>query len=154
MEKFLFEKLLDEIEDGDRVLDVGCGDGTVMKEIARIKDVKIRGTDPFPGDWNCYNFTAEEIDEIKEKFNVVYLVKSFHHIGNVESFLKSVKNVMYPMARMVIIDWKYGVDTGVDERYYKKETVEKLLEEHNFIIKKSDEFEETFFIVAQLPGDG
>ena len=146
----VIKRLLKEIEEGDTVLDVGCGDGSLIKDLEKRKDIKIMGTDPFPSNWECYNFLAEEIEEIGENFDVIYLVKSFHHIQKPELFLKSAKKVLKNNGKLIILDWKYGIDTGIKERYYRVEEIVNMLNKYGFNIVKKEETQEIVFVVARV----
>jgi len=149
-EEKILEYLLSNIKNGGNVLDVGCGTGSIMKKIMEKKNVKIVGIDPYPEYNECIKLTAEEVEQLGLTFDVIYAVYSLHHIDRMDSFLNAVKNILSPKGKLIIIDWKEGADTGVDEKYYSVEEVEELLENYTFVIEESKMIKDTFIIKAGI----
>ncbi len=149
-EEKIVEYLLSNIKDGEYVLDVGCGEGSIMKKIAEKRNIKIIGIDPYPENEECIKLTAEDIETLNIKFNIIYSVYSFHHIEKVEAFLNATKNILTPHGKLIIIDWEEGADTGIDENYYTVEEVEELLESFAFVIEEIKTVKDTFMIKARI----
>jgi len=139
---------LDNINSGDKVLDIGCGNGSLSFDLAK-KASKVVGIDLnekylslakqkkllsnieyILGDATLYSF--------KEKFDAVVLSNVLEHIENRVEFLKKIK----PLANKFLIrvpmlnrDWivlykkELGVDYRLDKTHFTEYTLEGLQEE-------------------------
>lgn len=134
--------LLHIINEGDFVLDAGCGDCSRLKELKKLENINAFGIDVFiPRDEDnneiiCKEMKAEDIDKLPEKFNLIFTAYSFHHFDEAEKFLVRAKNRLLKGGRLIIIDWKYGALTdNPDEEYYRPEEIEKFLTDAGFKLK-------------------
>ena len=108
--KIIYEKL--QLNEGDRLLDIGCGWGSIILESAELYNVKSVGITLSD---NQYEFVKEEIKKrglqdrvevykmhyvdlpkLGRKFNKVVSVGMFEHVGkeNYTTFFKTVYRVM------------------------------------------------------------
>ena len=130
------EFLLGFIKSGDTVLEVGCGDCNLLREIKGKINVKAFGIDPIiqnvSSEIICMNLAAENIDKLNHHFNLIYTVYSLHHFSNARKFLERGWKKLLPGGKLIIIDWRYNANTGVNERYFKEEEIEQLLTSTNF----------------------
>lgn len=100
---------------GIAVLDIGCGSGNTL-EILKNKAKSIIGVDAskemidickekFSKNKNiklvCSDFTDIKINE---KFDVIVLRMTLHHIKNVEAVLKEAKSLLKSKGRIIVID--------------------------------------------------
>lgn len=123
--------LLNFINEGDFVLDAGCGDCSRLRELKKLKDINAFGIDIFIPELteiNCLEMRAEDIDKLSEKFDLIFTVYSFHHFSKPERFLLGAKNRLKNNGRLVIIDWIFNAVTDNPyEEYYKSSEIEKFL---------------------------
>lgn len=100
-----------------RVLDVGCGTGALLQELARkFPQTTLVGVDPVPemlavarrrlpssvelrGGW------AEELPFEDDDFDVVVSCNMFHYIRRPASALQEMSRVLRPVGELVITDW-------------------------------------------------
>ncbi|MCF7890395.1 class I SAM-dependent methyltransferase [Candidatus Bipolaricaulota bacterium] len=151
----VYEKLENLIKPEFRILDVGCGDGSFLDQIANHHDISGVGIDPSPAEiegieTNCTILKAESVGELEEKFDLVYSINSLHHFGDVYEFFKSVPNQLEESGVMILADWKEGASTGRPESYYSLEYISNLLTEAGFKVADSQDLERQFFLVSKL----
>jgi len=142
-----------------RILDVGCGDGELLIEIAEknksaelwctdldVEDAKTNVKEEgYSSKIKCIDAKAENIPLENHSFDFIYSVRSLHHFSNPVKALKEIERLLTPDGEIIIIDWKKGADTGVRERYYRKEELVEFMEQagfntHNVKIKEVGRF--------------
>ena len=101
-------------------------------------EVKITGVDPYAGygiskKWDCYPIAGENVDSIKEKFNLIYSVHSFHHLSSPVKFLRAARKILATGGIVVVIDWKYGAITGVPEKYFTEQELKSFFIDSGFL---------------------
>jgi len=142
------------IENGDRILEVGCGDCGLLRKIIDTAKVRVFGIDPLVKGSDveipCWSLRAEEIDRLNKNFDLIYTVYSLHHFDDVGEFLKKARERLFDGGKLVIIDWRHGVDTGVRERYFKVGEIEKFLNKAGFHMFEKNFQEDTQIIVSGL----
>lgn len=131
---------------GKNMLEVGCGDEKFMEEISKIYDINIICIDPYGHGKNIIRMRGEEIEKLNKKFDLIYTIMSFHHIEDAKKFLKGVKNSLKENGKIIIIDWKNGVYTGVPEYYYSLKEVIEMMKDYKIIEAKEEKYH--FYIVA------
>jgi ubiquinone/menaquinone biosynthesis C-methylase UbiE len=97
---------------GCRVLDVGCGPGTVARQLAQEFDVVAVGVDPSPkmieaarGEAGIHGkfhvARAEELPFADESFDAVVMRMVIHHLDRSSAF-REIRRVLRPSGRLVI----------------------------------------------------
>jgi len=145
----ILNNLLERIIPGkDRLLELGCGSGSLVEKLGEKYNVYIRGIDPiYYGQNNrCIGIGAEEVGKIGEWFDLIYSIHSLHHFSNVKMAIKAMKSVMGWKGEFIFIDWKKGADTGFPERYFSLNEIYTLLEGNGYFIKAAKEYEDNFLI--------
>ena len=101
----------------ERVLDVGCGTGALLKEIrARYPGTKLAGIDPvapmlevaqarLPHDVDLRTGWANGLPWPDGSFDVVVSCNVFHYVTQPMPALQEMSRVLAPGGRMVITDW-------------------------------------------------
>ncbi len=145
-----FKLLAEYIKDGDKVLDLGCGNGRLI-ELFQNKNVDYSGTD-----------NSEKLIEIAKKkyphgnfivssalslpfpdnfFDKIYTLATFHHIPSRElrlQFLKEAKRVLRPGGLLILTVWNL----------WQRKTAWELLSKYTFqkLIGKSKlDFKDIFY---------
>ena len=114
----VLEKLISQfLRPGMKVAEIGCGSSTLIQEIERRYKVYGICIDPYGYGERIIPVPAENMHEIGEKFDVIYLVRSLHHLRVVD-FSQSAYLSLKRGGKIIIVDWKKGVKTGVRENYF------------------------------------
>ncbi|SDZ95953.1 class I SAM-dependent methyltransferase [Microbulbifer marinus] len=109
------------LSDGERVLDIGCGSGTVVREIAACLSAgEVLGIDPtprmielarkksrgleFPVPVRFVETAAERLPCPARSCDLVLAINSLHHWQDVAAGLAEVQRVLKPSGRFVVID--------------------------------------------------
>ncbi|OGT34121.1 MAG: hypothetical protein A2W28_04780 [Gammaproteobacteria bacterium RBG_16_51_14] len=102
---------------GDRVLDVGCGTGTLLSQLASsCPEARLSGIDlvpemlavarrRLPASIELRHGPAEHIPFDDGQFNVVVSCSMFHYIRNPVAALREMQRVLQPGGQLVITDW-------------------------------------------------
>lgn len=96
-----------------------------------------------------FNIYAEEIDLLKEKFDLIYSIRSFHHIKNYDAFFAGLKKTLSQNGVFILVDWKKGFNTGVIENYFSEKELIQISKKFNFEIIESGELNSVFYIVLK-----
>lgn len=141
---------IDNIEEGDRVLDIGCGNGALAFDVAK-KARKVTAID-----MNDQNITtarkrypAQNIEYLSgdaaehtfpERFDVIILSNVLEHINNRAEFLSKMKKTAPKMlirVPMINRDWitpykkEIGVEWRLDNTHFTEYTQDSFNEEMN-----------------------
>jgi len=97
------KKLLPYIDDGESVLDIGCGLGYQARDIQRKKQVTVTGIDVVDytdSDFECKLFDGAHIPFPNQSFDVSYLAYVLHHA---EKPIKLLSDALRVTKKRVII---------------------------------------------------
>ncbi len=106
-----------DLQPEDRLLDIGCGTGVLLKEIEnRYPNTILAGIDPtqemldiaakrLPEKIHLQRSWAERLPFETETFDVIVFCSVFHYIREPLVALKEVVRVLKPAGRVVITDW-------------------------------------------------
>ncbi len=135
------------IQENMKIAEIGCGNTSLLNRICRKYKVDGICFDPYGYSKNIVRIEGERIDEYGEKYHLIYSIRSFHHLSNVEKFIKSSYLSLENKGYLVIVDWKKGVSTGVQERYYSVDEILPYFKKYFKI--KHEEKQWNFCIVAR-----
>jgi len=133
------------IRQGMHIIDVGCGDCSILRQLVEEHDVYGVGVDPHimqekdEGNPRCLRMRAEELSVLGEMFDILFSHHSLHHIQNVDKFLREAFNTLKKGGWLVIVDWKTGAPTGRLERYYSLEELVPMVEDAGFRVVSAKE---------------
>jgi ubiquinone/menaquinone biosynthesis C-methylase UbiE len=117
---FLWEELKkfkDLIKEGEKVLDLGCGNGRLL-EILQDKEIEYIGVD---SSWKLIEIAKEKhpnfqflvadalsLPFLENSFDKVFSISVFHHIPSEElrlQFLKEIKRILKPKGILILTVW-------------------------------------------------
>ena len=109
-DKFVYSRRMDllssiiskYLSDGEKILDIGCGDGKIDWYIMQKKNVNISGVDVLVRDTTyipVQKYDGTQLPFIDNNFDVVLFVDVLHHIDNPFIILQEAKRV----AKTIII---------------------------------------------------
>jgi cyclopropane fatty-acyl-phospholipid synthase-like methyltransferase len=136
------------------VLEIGCGSGELLYKLSERYDCYWRGIDPFSlekkdNKIQILNISAEDIDSLKENYDIIFSIRSFHHIKNINEFIKGLRKKLKKNGVFILVDWKKGYDTGISEKYFSLYEIKNLFSESDFFIIESGEKETVFYIIIK-----
>ena len=139
------------IQDGERVLDIGCGNGAVAYDIAKKRKALITGIDQNRNNIDIAkrNHQHPQIEYIcgnaltalpDQTFDVVILSNVLEHLPERSIFLKKLNTVTQPKKILIRVplferDWRVplkkelGVEWRLDKNHKIEYTTEEFLEE-------------------------
>jgi len=136
---------------GGRVLDVGCGSGRMLTALAE-HGISGIGIDPYASDTErCRRLRAEEMDQLTERFDLVYTRYTLHHLDAPQRFPEKARSVLRPGGVLLIVDWTKGARTGVPERYLAPQTVAGWVRKVGFQLLSEDVRGQSMVMVGKLP---
>jgi SAM-dependent methyltransferase len=139
---------------GGRVLDIGCGNGRLLTALAE-RGVSGIGIDPYASDVeHCRRLRAEEMDQLADRFDLVYTRYTLHHLDAPQRFPEKVRSVLCPGGVLLIVDWVRGARTGVPERYLAPQTVAEWVSKAGFQLLCEDVRGQSMVVVGKLPRTG
>ncbi len=89
---------------------------------------------------------GEEIAKLNEKFDVIYSVMSLHHM-DASIFLKEAIRTLNDDGKLIIVDWKKGVDTGIPEYYFSLNEVTAMMKDYEIIERGEEKYH--FYVVGK-----
>jgi SAM-dependent methyltransferase len=134
-----------------RVLDVGCGSGRLLRALAE-RGISGIGIDPYAGNSeHCRRLRAEKMDQLAERFDLVYTRYTLHHLDAPQRFPGKARSVLCSGGVLLIVDWVKGARTGVPERYLAPQTVAKWVSRAGFQLLCKDVHGQSMIVVGKLP---
>lgn len=86
------------IQKNKKILDVGCGNGHLLKRLNKLEYLNLTGVDPFIEKTELLNkkirLIKGDIFNIEEKFDVIMFHHSFEHISNPLEVLKQTEKLL------------------------------------------------------------
>ncbi len=156
-DRLLNDFISEFIRKNDKILEVGAGSCAFLEKLIRKYSIIAYGVDPYgfnleKKNIKCFSLEGEKINSIGEQFNIIFAVRSFHHITDTDKFFKAVYDSLSPFGKLIIVDWKKGTDTGIPEHYYSLDEMRKFCKKYSFSIVKSIELQYNFGIVLGKEG--
>ncbi len=112
-----FEYFKGYLEKGQDILDVGCGNGRLLELLKEYNpnylgiDFSQKLIDQAKKKWPDYNFQigdALDLSSLSQKFDIVFLIASLHHIPSQKLRIKVLRNVysvLKPNGKLLMINW-------------------------------------------------
>ena len=106
------------IKIGDKILDIGCGNGRLVEVLGGVEYLGIDGSESLLRELKvkcqisnvkCQKLDMLELDKLEQKdFDVVFMFASFNHIPSEELRLKvlgDIKNLLKPGGLLIMTNW-------------------------------------------------
>lgn len=134
-------EIINEIQNGNNVLEVGCGKGRILKRISeKLLDCKLYGVDISPVMLSFVpryvKITVGDIEFLPygdNSFDVVYAVECIEHSPNLKAALNEMIRVCKPGGKVIVIDKQMSgwgrFSTPPWERWPDRAVLESLLKE-------------------------
>ncbi len=115
-------KFLPQNKRETNILDIGCGQGELLKDLFSLGFQKLTGIDPYIEKDIQYNpnlsVYKKEVFDVKEKYNLIMMHHSFEHMANQPEVLNKINQLLLPNGKLLIripviskpLFEKYGVD--------------------------------------------
>ena len=148
----IFSIVLEKLEQGEQVLDVGCGDCKLAEYLARERNMKIVGLDidgkkftdtleKFSDNIQtkviCKEGDAENLkDFANESFSAVVSVYSLHEFHNPLRMLQECARVLTKEGKIIVVDFLPNTlaEELWSEQYLKAQEMKKLIRKAGFKI--------------------
>jgi malonyl-CoA O-methyltransferase len=134
--------VLNEIKDGDKIIEVGCGKGRILKQLHErfancdltALDISRKLLDYLPiGIKKICSFT-ENIDLPDNNFDVVYAVESLEHSLNPRAAISEMTRICKPGGKLLVVDKEASqsgrLNTTSWETWYGDSEITGILQEH------------------------
>jgi SAM-dependent methyltransferase len=111
-----------KVKKGDAILDIGCGRGHLLQEMAKAGFHNLTGIDPYLEEDNTIDSSVrlqkKQIAEVSQQYDLIIMHHSFEHMPEPLAILQQVYRILrsgrYAIACIPVIDgyaWrKYGVN--------------------------------------------
>lgn len=147
----MLELIMAWLPPGGTLLDVGCGSGRMLAALAG-RGISGMGIDPYAGNAErCRRLRAEEMDQLPERFDLVYTHYTLHHLDAPQQFPEKARSVLRPGGLLLIVDWVEGARTGVPERYFAPQKVAGWVRAAGFNLLLEEVRGQSMVIVGRLP---
>lgn len=148
----IFRQIQIRVNEGERVLDIGCGDCKLAEYLAKKGSIKITGIDKngaklpdtknrrhkkLKGKMHCVKADAASMKRFADRsFSAVVSVYSLHEFSNVRRVLSECRRVLKKNGKIIAVDFLSGTlaARSREEEYYTQEQLKDLLEEAGFEI--------------------
>ena len=152
----LQEEISKYIKRDYRICEVGSGSCHQLENLIEKYNIKGYGIDPYSIRTNkenpaCYQLEAERLSLLGITLNIIYSIRSFHHIKWPEIFLDESYKTLVKGGYIITVDWKWGTKTGIHERYYSLSEMIELYESSGFDILTKIDGKYNFCITGQKP---
>ena len=130
------------INDGDRILDVGCGNGRLIK-IMQDKQVDYLGIDNSENliklareQYPEYKFSCQDITELQaddQKYDVVFLVGVLHHVPSAKlrgQTLQNIYKLLKPGGHVLMTNWNLWQNKFF--KFHLKYTWQRMIKQRDF----------------------
>lgn len=123
------------VRKSDRILDLGCGSGLIIRELSEAGFSSITGADPFIEkeiSFGSIRVLKKAIDQLEGPFDFIMMNHSFEHMPDPKHILRETKRILAPGGKVLI---RVPV-IGMAWRRYRENWVSLDAPRHLFIPSK------------------
>ena len=92
-----------DLKSGDKVLDVGCGTGTILKTFSEFENIEGHGIDVDP-DMDIRECSCEDTPYGDSYFDTLTACMAYHHFPDKDAFAREALRLLKPNGRLYIAD--------------------------------------------------
>ena len=149
------QNIKEYIKEGYKILDLGCGNGRLLKSLTKFKNISYTGLDNCSAFMNKnqekqekvkkdieVNFIQDDILNLSrfrdDLFDVIFVVASFHHIPTDELRQKVMANlhrILKPQGYLIMTNWNLW-PLGVKKIFWQYNREKENIEIHDIGVKE------------------
>ena len=110
--KLIYDNVI--LRSGDKVIDIGCGTGTILKTLSGMERIEGHGIDVEPemlkvaeakcGNMDIRECSCEDTPYEDNSFDVITACMAYHHFPDKDAFAKEALRIMKPNGTLYIAD--------------------------------------------------
>ena len=110
--KLIYDNVI--LRSGDKVIDIGCGTGTILKTLSEMERIEGHGIDVEPemlkvaeakcGNMDIRECSCEDTPYEDNSFDVITACMAYHHFPDKDAFAKEASRIMKPNGTLYIAD--------------------------------------------------
>jgi Methylase involved in ubiquinone/menaquinone biosynthesis len=108
-----------DVSNGDSVLDIGCGNGTLLSRLSNIQSIAAFGVDISPkmienakAHYPGFNFTVSDCENVPladDSMDIIVVCAAYHHFPNTNAFALEAKRLLKQGGSIYIAEFRLPV---------------------------------------------
>lgn len=132
---YIYDRFFETKDKSPRILDIGCGKGTILKAFARngmeCYGIDLRDENNSEIIFKKCNIEQEQIPFGNDFFDAIFTKSVIEHVYNTDNFLSEVRRVLRPSGSFICMtpDWKSQMYTFYNDYTHVKPFTRKGLQD-------------------------